>query len=124
MTRISFFFIALLILGIPAGVASTAGQKADYFLATVQAGSMESPSPESGHSQSDWAVPGFSLMLDHGSHGASKFHHEEDGKSHGFSFEKWDRHRGLRQFGCTCVKYILVLLHLAIILVAFMHQIH
>jgi hypothetical protein len=124
MTRISFFFIALLILGNPTVFARVAHQKADLFAVILQTASPEPGTAESGSSQSEWAFPGFSLMVDHGSHSSSKFHHEEDGKAHGFSFEKWDRHRGLRHLGCACVKWILVLLHLAVIFVAFIHQLH
>jgi hypothetical protein len=124
MTRISFFFIAFLILGNPAVVANAVDQHAELFTIVLQSGSFESAPAESGHLQPEWATPGFGLMMDHGSHSSSKFHHEEDGKAHGFSFEKWDRHRGLRQIGCACLKCILILLHLTIILVAFMHQIH
>jgi hypothetical protein len=124
MTRISVLFIALLVLGNPTAIAITDATHAAYTQETIRAISSEGSTQGTGASGKEQANAGFTFVLDQGSHGSSKFHHEEDGKSHGFSFEKWDRHRGLRQLGCACLKWLLVLLHLTIIVVAFMHQLH
>ncbi|MCU0380260.1 MAG: hypothetical protein MUE58_03630 [Chitinophagaceae bacterium] len=84
---------------------------------------VERPAQESMTREAEQMVISIGMILEHGEHG-TRFHHEEDGKWHGFYFDRIRRKPSMRDFKCFCLKFMLGVLHIVLILVAFLHLLH
>lgn len=122
MTRTIFLFASLLILQFQVTLADT---KSATLLSSAVADITHPEKPmDPGMPQQDPLSHGLGWMIDHSHHLGGKFHHEEDGKLHGFCFDKMNRRHWLTSVTCICLKCVLVFVHLALILVAFVHHLH
>lgn len=67
---------------------------------------------------------GMGWNVEHSGHSYTKFHHEEDGHFHGFCFDRLNRRSWFRKASCLVLKCILVVVHIVLIIVAFLHTLH
>ena len=122
MTRTFLFLSTLMLLVFQVSFASEQSRLL-HRGATIDHAQTDSHTPsQTGHS--DFVIPGIGWMIEHHGHSAGKFHHEEDGKHHGFCFDRLGRRHWTGHLTCACLKCFLVIMHLLLIAIAFLHQLH
>ena len=124
MTRSCFLFIIVLAVQLNAvfGLANASDlEKANFSVVYNQ---QENHSGTHSVHGPEGLLLGLGWNAEHGGQLNARFHHEEDGHLHGFCFDRLNRRSWFRRISCVLLKSVLVLIHLALILVAFLHILH